>query len=319
MTLNGKIALVTGGGRGIGRAISIALAQAGARVAVNYQTRKDAADAVVKEIATAGGHAVAFGADVSDETAVTSLFKAVTGELGDVGILVNNAGIAHQRTVDSVQLADFDEAIAREPPVGMARHQRRPPRNAPRQMGPHRSSCPRSPPTSAAPSARTTPPPKPACSASCTATRFAAGQGGHHLERDLTLRLIESDMVRVLVNVDSDRVPVGRYGTGEEVASIAVMLASNGCMTGQNIHPNGGMYFAILTQSAKTPHPRGVRIRPATAGHATSRECRTFTTSKLSPRRRAPPALRISASYTCPLRTLMRARALQDPEIVARI
>jgi 3-oxoacyl-[acyl-carrier protein] reductase len=56
--------------------------------------------------------------------------------------------------------------------------------------------------------------------------------------------LIESDMVRVLVNVTPERVPVGRYGTPEEVASIAVMLASNAYMTGQNVHPNGGMYFA---------------------------------------------------------------------------
>ncbi len=51
-------------------------------------------------------------------------------------------------------------------------------------------------------------------------------------------------MVRVLVNVTPDRVPVGRYGTPEEVASIAVMLATNGYITGQNIHPNGGMFFA---------------------------------------------------------------------------
>jgi 3-oxoacyl-[acyl-carrier protein] reductase len=55
--------------------------------------------------------------------------------------------------------------------------------------------------------------------------------------------LIESDMTRVLVNVTPERVPAGRYGTPEEVASIAVMLATNGYMTGQNIHPNGGMYY----------------------------------------------------------------------------
>ena len=66
MTLSGKTALVTGGSRGIGRAISVALANAGAQVAVNYHQQKDAADAVVKEINAAGGHAIAIGADVPD-------------------------------------------------------------------------------------------------------------------------------------------------------------------------------------------------------------------------------------------------------------
>jgi 3-oxoacyl-[acyl-carrier protein] reductase len=242
MTLNGKIALVTGGGRGIGRAISIALAQAGARVAVNYQTRKDAADAVVKEITAAGGHAVAFGADVSDETAVTSLFKAVTGELGDVGILVNNAGIAHQRTVDSVQLADFDEAIrvnlrsawlvtnAALPAMRRAKWGRiifmsSVAANIGGTIGPHYAAS------------------------KAGMLGIMHGYASLLVKEGITSNaispgLIESDMVRVLVNVTPDRVPVGRYGTGEEVASIAVMLASNGYMTGQNIHPNGGMYFA---------------------------------------------------------------------------
>jgi 3-oxoacyl-[acyl-carrier protein] reductase len=55
--------------------------------------------------------------------------------------------------------------------------------------------------------------------------------------------LIESDMTRVLVNVTPDRIPMGRFGTAEEVASIAVLLATNGFMTGQTVHPNGGLYF----------------------------------------------------------------------------
>ncbi len=111
MTLTGKIALVTGGSRGIGRAISIALANAGAQVAVNYHSQKDAADAVVREITAAAGRAIAVRADVADEASVTAMFESVTRQLGDVAILVNNAGVAHQRTIDTVQLADFDEAI----------------------------------------------------------------------------------------------------------------------------------------------------------------------------------------------------------------
>ena len=151
---------------------------------MNYQTRKDAADAVVKEIAAAGGHAVAFGADVSDETAVTSLFKAVTGQLGDVGILVNNAGIAHQRTVDSVQLADFDEAIR----VNLGRHGSSPTPPSPQcaaPIGPHhlhvlgrRQHRRHHRPHYAASKA--------GMLGIMHGYAFAAGQGGHHLERDLT-------------------------------------------------------------------------------------------------------------------------------------
>jgi 3-oxoacyl-[acyl-carrier protein] reductase len=92
--LEKRVALVTGGSRGIGRAIALALAHRGAKVIVNYTSRPDAAAAVVAEITEAGGQAAAVGFDVSDAAAVTESIKAIGKEHGGLDILVNNAGVA---------------------------------------------------------------------------------------------------------------------------------------------------------------------------------------------------------------------------------
>ncbi len=91
--LKDKVALVTGASRGIGAAIAVALAQAGAAVAVNYRERADAADALVADLGKAGHRAIAVAADVSQASAVTKMVESVTSALGAVDILVNNAGI----------------------------------------------------------------------------------------------------------------------------------------------------------------------------------------------------------------------------------
>ncbi|HSJ29772.1 MAG TPA: 3-oxoacyl-[acyl-carrier-protein] reductase [Acidimicrobiia bacterium] len=107
-----KVALVTGASRGIGRSIALGLAAAGHRVAVNYATRADAAEEVVNEISSAGGEAVAVGADVADEAAVAEMFEAVTDRLGPVEILVNNAGITRDDLVLRMSAEAFDAVIA---------------------------------------------------------------------------------------------------------------------------------------------------------------------------------------------------------------
>jgi NAD(P)-dependent dehydrogenase (short-subunit alcohol dehydrogenase family) len=107
--LDGRIALVTGGGRGIGRGISELLAAQGATVAVNYRRDREAAEDTVAAIAGAGGAAVAFGASVDDAGECTSLVDAVVGELGGIDILVCNAGIASKGR--SVADTDPDEMV----------------------------------------------------------------------------------------------------------------------------------------------------------------------------------------------------------------
>jgi 3-oxoacyl-[acyl-carrier protein] reductase len=87
-----RVAVVTGGGTGIGRAISEHLARAGARVVVNYSRSKDDAEATVKAIREAGGTAIAVGADVSKQESATALMDAAVSEFGQLNYLVNNAG-----------------------------------------------------------------------------------------------------------------------------------------------------------------------------------------------------------------------------------
>lgn len=96
-TLDGKAALVTGGSKGIGRAIAIRLAEKGAKVAVNYNSSRDAAEEVAGVIGQAGGEALAVHADVSDLDQVKAMVGAVSDAWGHVDILVNNAGIIDDR------------------------------------------------------------------------------------------------------------------------------------------------------------------------------------------------------------------------------
>ncbi len=107
MAWSDQVAVVTGGSRGIGRAIALLLARRGAAVCVNYTARSEAAEAVRDEITAGGGRAIAVGADVSDAEAVTAMIGRVEAELGPVTILVNNAGIARQGTLDNYDADAF--------------------------------------------------------------------------------------------------------------------------------------------------------------------------------------------------------------------
>jgi len=100
--LAGRVALVTGGGRDVGAAISLGLAAAGAAVAVNYHSSKDEADTVLR-IREAGGKAKAFAADISDLEAVRSMVAGVKAEFGGLDILVNNAGLVlRKRFIETI-------------------------------------------------------------------------------------------------------------------------------------------------------------------------------------------------------------------------
>jgi glucose 1-dehydrogenase len=109
--LNGRRAIVTGANTGIGRAIAIRLAQEGAKVAINYVTDSKAALNVVRTITDAGGVAIAIEADISDESAVQSMFRDVEQALGGVDILVNNAAIGHFRPFLELGVADWRRVL----------------------------------------------------------------------------------------------------------------------------------------------------------------------------------------------------------------
>ncbi|WP_042403401.1 SDR family NAD(P)-dependent oxidoreductase [Streptacidiphilus carbonis] len=106
--LNGRVALVTGGGKGIGRGISSALAAAGAAVAVNYATDRPAAEGAVADIIGSGGRAVAVAGDVGSPDDVERLFEQANAALGPVDTLVNNAGIFSFQPFEDVTPSDFD-------------------------------------------------------------------------------------------------------------------------------------------------------------------------------------------------------------------
>ena len=106
-----RVALVTGGSRGLGRAMAIRLAEAGHRVAVNYANNADAAEKVVAGIEERGGDAVSLQADVSQADQVERLFEEVGERLGPVSVLVNNAGITRDHLLLRMSVADFDRVI----------------------------------------------------------------------------------------------------------------------------------------------------------------------------------------------------------------
>jgi 3-oxoacyl-[acyl-carrier protein] reductase len=110
--LNGKVALVTGGGRGIGAAVALRLAQEGADVALTFQRNQQRADDVVERIKAVGRRAVAVRADCRDPAAVIAAVDRAVGELGRLDILVNNAGAFLLGPLEQLSLDDFEQTVA---------------------------------------------------------------------------------------------------------------------------------------------------------------------------------------------------------------
>ncbi len=108
--LQGRVAIVTGGGRGLGRAHALALASAGTRVVVNNRS-PDPAEEVAAEIRDAGGEAVAFAGDVADWAVAEALIGTAVDAFGDLHILVNNAGITRDRMSFNMTEEEWDEVV----------------------------------------------------------------------------------------------------------------------------------------------------------------------------------------------------------------
>jgi 3-oxoacyl-[acyl-carrier protein] reductase len=111
MDLNEKVAVITGGSRGIGKAIAILLSKKGAKIAVNYSSGVDSADKVVSEIEGMGGTAIKVKADVSKQPEVHAMFQTVLQRFGRVDVLVNNAGTMGQPRFLEITEADWDRVL----------------------------------------------------------------------------------------------------------------------------------------------------------------------------------------------------------------
>jgi 3-oxoacyl-[acyl-carrier protein] reductase len=239
--LTDRVALVTGGSRGIGRAVALALADAGAAVAVNYRERADDARTVVDTIRSAGGRAMAIGADVSRSVEVSAMVAAVVHELGPVDVLVNNAGLAIIRGVEDITEEEFDLTIAVNLKSAFLCTQAVVPAMRARKWGR-------------------------IVNISSGAARGAGGVGVHYnaskagmegLTRGYAARLvkdgitvnavapslIETDMVKAGLASSASRIPLGRFGTADECAQVVLMLVGNAYMTGQTVPLSGGLAF----------------------------------------------------------------------------
>jgi 3-oxoacyl-[acyl-carrier protein] reductase len=240
--IRGEVALVTGASRGIGRAIAIALARAGADVAVNYRERGDAARETCAAIKREGRKAAGLQADVSDSADVKRLVEEAAARLGPVRILVNNAGVARPQKIEEITERDWDELMdvnlkscflvtqAVLPGMRQARFGRiinisSVAAQVGGVVGPH----------------------------------YAASKAGMigltHSYASLLAKegitvnaiapaLIETDMVASNLRAKPELIPVGRFGDVEEVADVCVLLARNGYITGQTIGVNGGWYLS---------------------------------------------------------------------------
>lgn len=240
--LAGRIALVTGGSRGIGRAIALALAAAGADIAVNYRSRRAEAEEVAAAIDKLGRRSLAVAADVSSAGEAQRLVDSVSSALGRVGILVNNAGMAQPVTLDTLTEAVWDATIAVNLKSAFLVTQAVLPDMRRQRWG--RII------TISSTAAQT---------GGIVGPHYAASKAGLHglthayaslLAREgitanaIAPALVETDMIRGHDQAKPDRLPVGRFGHVEEVAEAAVMLARNGYITGQTINVNGGAYMS---------------------------------------------------------------------------
>jgi len=240
--LTGKVALVTGASRGIGVAAAIALAEAGADVAVNYFKGADGAGHVTDRIKKLGRRAIAIQADVSQSVDVARMIADVNRELGEINILVNNAGIARQQKIEDITEADWDEIInvnlkstflvtqAVLPAMRAARWGRiinisSVAAQLGGVVGPHYAASK-------------------AGQLGLTHSYAALLAKEGITSNAIAPALIETDMVRQNLRARPELLPVGRFGDVNEVADVVVMLAANGFITGQTFNVNGGWYMS---------------------------------------------------------------------------
>jgi 3-oxoacyl-[acyl-carrier protein] reductase len=241
----GRTAIVTGGSRGIGRAIARELASRGASLAFSFTKNRELADELVAELQGAGGRAMAFQGDVADAKAAEEMVRSVKSELGSVDYLVNNAGITRDKLIMTMSEEDWDAVIdtnlkgvfnVTKPAVSVMVRQRR---GAILNLASISGIV-----------------------GMAGQTNYSASKAGligftkalakEVARRNITvnalaLGLIETDMTGALAGEYRqkmlEQIPLGRFGTVEEVARIAVFLLSDDAryITGQVVQADGGL------------------------------------------------------------------------------
>ena len=239
--LPGKVPLVTGGGRGIGKGIVLALAAAGCDVAVNYLNRDADATATADAVQALGRRALVVRGDVTRRDDITAMVAAVEGALGRVDILVNNAGRLRIETLEQMSEESWNDIIQVNLSSVFLMTQAVLPGMRARRWGRIINL------TSVA-----------AQLGSTMGVHYAAAKAGviattksyaRLLAKEgitvnaIAPALIATEMVTSNPNIKPDMIPVGRFGEVDECGDVAVLLASNGYITGQTIGVNGGMFM----------------------------------------------------------------------------
>ena len=245
--LNGKVALVTGGGRGIGRACCLALADAGAAVAVNYSASKEAAEEVKADIEKAGGRAETYQADVSSFEEVQKMFEALKEAFGTLDILVNNAGVIKDTLLLRMKPADWEKVLGvslngafhctKMAAEIMMRNRSGNVINISSVIGMMSGGGQTNYAAAKA--------------GVISFTRACAAEmSGRGLRFNAVLPgMIETDMTKTVRKHASDkimeRIPSKRFGQPEDVAKVVVFLASDGAsyINGEAITVDGGMHI----------------------------------------------------------------------------
>src|ERR1700687_198560 len=241
-SLKGKIALVTGGSRGIGAAVALSLGEAGADVVINYRARSDAAEKVCAGILKLGRRALMIQADVSQSDQVKEMVAQIERELGAVNILVNNAGMARQIKLEDIAEADWEEHINVNLKSAFLVTQAVLPRMRAQRWGRIINIS-----STAAQTGGLVGPHYAASKAGMLglAHSYAALLAKEGITANTVCpALVETEMLRANPRATSSVIPIGRFGVVDEVASVVLMLAENAYMTGQPVNPNGGWYFS---------------------------------------------------------------------------
>lgn len=241
--LKNKIALVTGASKGLGKSIAFKLASAGATVIVNYNSSKAAAEEIVDTIKSEGGTACAIQADVSDEAAVKNLYAEILTVAGSVDILVNNAGINPVKPLLELTLKDFQQSLDVNLTSAFLTTQAALPAMIEKKygriinissvaaqlggvIGPHYSAA------------------KAGMIGLTHSYAAMLAQYGGITSNAVAPALIDTEMIQNNPNIKPTLIPLGRFGQPDEVASVVLLLAENGFITGQTFNVNGGWYMS---------------------------------------------------------------------------
>ena len=239
--LQDKVVFITGASRGVGRAIALEFAKFGCKVAINYNKSSTDAEKVLSQIKKYANNCLSVQGDVSSSNTVKTMISRIENELGSIDILVNNAAIAETRTLDTITEEDWDKTIdinlksvflvtqsvinqMRKKHWGRIINISSTAAQLGGIIGPHYT----------------------ASKAGIIGLTHAYSSqliGEGITVNAIAPALIATEMITGNINADPNKIPVKRFGTPEEIAKVAVMLAKNGYITGQTINVNGGLYY----------------------------------------------------------------------------